>query len=112
MMIIQLKSLLGVIAMLFILYPSFAAGQELPDWTQKIHSDHPRLFFNADTWPEVRKRALGDECEWYLQFKKRVDNLAKDLANDANPKPRELGQQAAWSAFVYCNGTARVSGTS
>jgi len=100
-MISQLKSSLGVIAMLSILYPSFAAGQELPDWTGKIRSDHPRLFFNLDTWPQVRERALGPEHEWYLQIKKRVDDLAESLLHKDNPEPRELGPQAAWAAFVY-----------
>ncbi|MFC1719046.1 heparinase II/III family protein [Candidatus Poribacteria bacterium] len=97
----SLKCFLGIIVILFLVNPSVVFGQQLPDWTRKIHSDHPRLFFNTDTWPEVRKRALGDEREWYLRFKRRVDNLAEDLANDANPEPRDRGQQAAWSAFVY-----------
>lgn len=59
----SLKCFLGIIVILFLVNPSVVFGQQLPDWTQKIHSDHPRLFFNADTWPEVRKRALGDERE-------------------------------------------------
>jgi len=42
-----------------------AEGGELPDWTAKIRDDHPRLFFNRDTWPQVRQRALGAERAWY-----------------------------------------------
>ena len=31
------------------------------DWHGSIRSDHPRLFFNTDTWPDVKARALGAE---------------------------------------------------
>ena len=81
--------------------PSAALGQELPDWTAKIRQDHPRLFFNSDTWPEVRRRALGAEHEWYLATKARVDRLLAELEGEAQPEPRELGPQAAWAAFVF-----------
>ena len=28
-------------------------------WIARIRTDHPRMFFNADTWPAVRARAEG-----------------------------------------------------
>jgi len=74
-------------------------GEKLPDWTVKIRSDHPRLFFNADTWPAVRQRVLGAEREWYSYIKGRVDRLLVELGDEAQPK--ELGPQAAWAAFVF-----------
>ena len=42
---------------------SLAGAQEVPDWVARIRPDHPRLFFNTDTWPEVRARAEGPLAE-------------------------------------------------
>ncbi|MGD8500464.1 MAG: hypothetical protein PVJ86_07435, partial [Phycisphaerales bacterium] len=78
---------------------SAALSRELPDWTARIRSDHPRLFFNADMWPAVRQRALGAEREWYLYIKERVDKLMAEPADEVGS--RELGPQAAWAAFVF-----------
>lgn len=75
-----------------------ATAADLPAWTAKIRGDHPRLFFNTDTWPAVRDRALGAELAWYRSVKARVDRLSNDLAAE---QPRELGPEAAWAAFVY-----------
>jgi len=88
----------AAIAMLLVTSLS-AFGEQLPTWTAKIRSEHPRLFFNAETWPAVRQRALGAERQWYLNIKGQVDRLLSELADDN--KPRELGPQAAWAAFVY-----------
>jgi len=77
-----------------------AAGK-LPGWTEKIRNDHPRLFFNSQTWPVVRQRALGREKQWYDYIKGRVDRLAGDTNGKDVLEPKEYGQQAAWSAFVY-----------
>ncbi|MEA3226350.1 MAG: hypothetical protein U9Q07_10405 [Planctomycetota bacterium] len=84
---------------LLLLILSAAHGQQLPDWTAKIRSDHPRLFFNADTWPAVKHRALGAERKWYEYIKGRVDRLKAELGNKAESK--ELGHEAAWAAFVF-----------
>jgi heparin/heparan-sulfate lyase len=77
------------------------AAEELPEWTRLIRKDHPRLFFNSDTWPAVRRRALGKERQWYLSIKARVDRLADAAAARETLETRDYGQQAAWSAFVY-----------
>jgi len=76
-----------------------ASGQQLPGWANKIRSDHPRLFFNSDTWPAVRQRALGPERPWYERIKGQVDRLATEMGDEA--EPRELGPEAAWAAFVF-----------
>jgi heparin/heparan-sulfate lyase len=78
-----------------------AIAQELPDWAGKIRSDHPRLFFNADTWPAVRARALGAEKDWYDYVKGRADRLLQQIGGDATPQARELGPESAEAAFVY-----------
>jgi heparin/heparan-sulfate lyase len=76
-------------------------GAALPEWTKSVRSDHPRLFFNRQTWPDVRARALGPEAAWYRQFKARVDRLKPELSEKERPAPKDLGPQAAWSAFVF-----------
>ncbi len=90
--------LLGLIALLAL--PT-AQAEPLPAWTTKIRADHPRLFFNADSWPAVRHRALNEERDWYHSIKDRVDRLANDLGKVDHPEPRELGPEAAWAAFVF-----------
>ena len=35
-----------------------AAGEK-PEWLGRIRRDHPRMFFNKDTWPAVKARAEG-----------------------------------------------------
>ncbi len=86
----------------------------------KVRNDHPRLFFNRDTWPQVKARAQGPEREWYDALKKMVDaypaKVAPETLRDDNastlgpdgaietvqkPRPREWGTQAARAAFVY-----------
>lgn len=76
-------------------------GERLPEWTAKIRRDHPRLFFNSQTWPAVRERALGPEREWYLNIKGRVDKLLTSTNGRDVLETREYGREAAWSAFVY-----------
>ena len=81
-------------------YVECVAG-ETPGWVEKICKDHPRLFFNSQTWPAVRQRALGPEREWYLYIKGRVDRLIKSTRGKDVLESREYGQEAAWSAFIY-----------
>ncbi|NLF68695.1 MAG: hypothetical protein GX575_06515 [Candidatus Anammoximicrobium sp.] len=76
-----------------------AQGGELPAWTGKLRTDHPRLFFNRDTWPEVRQRALGAERAWYEEVKRRVERLKREARTPF--AARDLGREAACSAFVY-----------
>ncbi|MFO7904573.1 MAG: heparinase II/III domain-containing protein [Planctomycetota bacterium] len=80
---------------------SRARADSLPDWTTQIRGDHPRLFFNADTWPAVRDRALDEEKAWYESVQSRVDRLASELEGVEKPEARDLGPEAARSAFVF-----------
>jgi hypothetical protein len=89
-------------------------------WISGIRKDHPRLFFNKDTWHEVKSRALNEEKEWYAALKEKVDgypdNPTIEYARAALPYGRnedgtyktigygrgaEVGAQAAHAAFVY-----------
>ncbi len=98
------------------------ASPELSDhWLTKIRSDHPRLFFNQDSWPSVRARALGPSREYYEKIKERVDGYPDEPTGisggpafereetiggrifklpGAEPAT-EWGDQAMETAFVY-----------
>jgi len=95
------RAILMTAAVLMLLSSSPVAGKAAPDWAVRMRADHPRLFFNRETWPTVRERALGTEQAWYEQFKGRVVKLESDLTNQENPAARDLGPEAAWSAFVF-----------
>ncbi len=88
------------IACVLVMLAAPAAGGT-PDWVGKIRPDHPRLFFNAETWPAVRARALGPERAWYDRVKRRVDGLVRDRAAPTKGEPRDLGVEAAAAAFVH-----------
>ncbi len=49
-----------------------------PLWIERIRPDHPRLFFNADTWPSVRARALDNP---------KLVEAVRRQAETAAPKP-------------------------
>lgn len=90
----------GVMVLLLLMVAGCSAA-DLPPWAASIRADHPRLFFNKETWPAVRERAMGPEAQWYAQVKSRVDRRLAELSGQDKPEPRELGPDAAWAAFVY-----------
>ena len=92
---------LACVAALLMLATPAALAQPLPDWASNIRTDHPRLFFNAETWPQVKARALGAEREWYESIKGRVGKLLAQYGDDSEPEARERGPESAWAAFVY-----------
>ncbi len=77
----------------------------------KIRGDHPRLFFNADTWPTIRERALGERAEHFEKLKAYADGPlpTRDWLPIDNPPPRpgselaihDYGQLVMACAFVY-----------
>ena len=81
---------------------SFAAdAAPLPEWTQQIRPDHPRLFFNAQSWPRVRERALGAERDWYQRIQGQADRRLTALEQPVGAVARDLGAEAAQAAFVF-----------
>jgi heparin/heparan-sulfate lyase len=105
---------------LCILIPAHVCNAAGDSWMGSIRPDHPRLFFNRETWPAVKARALGEEHTGYDRLKERVDrypdtpapaSAGDDFAyrkkEDGTyetvrlPRPTEWGIQAAQTAFVY-----------
>ncbi|MHB8995545.1 MAG: heparinase II/III domain-containing protein [Armatimonadota bacterium] len=78
-----MPSLTATVSLLLLI--GFCSGSlaQQPDWSQ-IRSDHPRLYFNADTWPAVKVRAEGPLAAHFAEVRKFADN----------PKPK-----AEWSAI-------------
>lgn len=60
----------------------------------RIRSDHPRLFFNADTWPVVKARVEGD-AEGFRRLQKEVEPLP------ARPEVKDWGGSLMSAALVY-----------
>ena len=73
-----------------------APPREKGDWKSMIRADHPRLFFNRETWPAVKARALNEEAQLFEGIKARVDELAGEEIES-----RDYGTRAAEAAFVF-----------
>lgn len=82
------------------------------EWVKEIRSTHPRLFFNQETFEDVKRRALNVETRAYDELKERVDELiGVDLAfefkdplkevDGTNSPHHRYGTRAAEAAFVY-----------
>ena len=57
---------------MFLAGASFAAPLD-DSWMSKIRSGHPRMFFNAETWPAVKARAEGSASAVRKALLKRCD---------------------------------------
>lgn len=90
------RSCVAMLVAHLLLVPAAMSTPVLPEWTQRIRPDHPRLFFNADTWPQVKARATGAEQEWYRQIQSQVNRI--EVAPGAS---QDLGGEAAKAAFVF-----------
>ena len=78
-------------------------------WITEICDDHPRLFFNKDSFQKIKERALNEERDMFEEMKSRVDLLIgqkivfkEPLVNDGTQnRDHEYGTRAAEAAFVY-----------
>ncbi|MDD2707081.1 MAG: heparinase II/III family protein [Verrucomicrobiae bacterium] len=61
------------------------------DWPDRIRRDHPRLFFNRDTWPVVKARALNEKADDWRKLKELAlsPKPEKPWSNVPPPKQRE-----------------------
>jgi hypothetical protein len=85
--------LVALAAALLVGMPAGAASDL--GWLDSVRKDHPRLFFNAETWPAVKARALGLERASYDRLRERVDELPRE------PEVKDWGTEAAGAALVY-----------
>ena len=61
-----------------------------------LRKDHPRIFFNSESFPAIKVRALNEEAKVFNDMKMRADQLDPDKA-----QLRDYGIPAAEAAFVY-----------
>ena len=41
----------------------------------QIRPDHPRIFFNADTWPAIKEKALGEKRAYLDKLLDEVNQM-------------------------------------
>ena len=110
----NLKVFVGAAA----LAPLLAWGAaEKPAWLGKIRKDHPRMFFNRDTWPQVKARAEGPAAAARAALLARCDSYPTDPVCSGTglpplrpgedsyhtdiPNIREWGTQSAECALAW-----------
>ena len=96
-----LKKFPGILFVLIIVYTVPCYSQvtlsPVPDELQSIlRKDHPRIFFNAETFPAFKKRALNEESGLFNEMRIQSDKLASKSLESS-----DYGVQAAEAAFVY-----------
>ncbi|MBQ9429938.1 MAG: heparinase II/III family protein [Kiritimatiellae bacterium] len=57
---------------------AFSAPNNGDAWIARIRTDHPRMFFNAETWPAVKARAEGPARAARDNLLKRADDYPDD----------------------------------
>lgn len=98
---------------------SLAGAQGDYAFIGKIRPDHPRLFFNADTWPAVKDRAMNEYRDHYEKLKAVALKTTEpqDWLRVTNPAPRagstlpvhDYGERICAQAFVYrCEPSAEL----
>ena len=66
-----------------------------PEWLNRIRPDHPRLFFNADTWPAVEARTRGVNADHFEKVKEHADGVPDE------PGVEDWGNHLMSAALVY-----------
>src|SRR5690554_6447820 len=69
-----------IIHIIFLSISTICTSQELNSdenhsWISSMSDDHPRLFFNKNSFNEIKERALNEEREIFDEIKNRVDLL-------------------------------------
>ena len=73
---------------------SFSCPALFPQELPEIRRDHPRMFFNADTWPAVKARAYGPAKEYLDELLSTVDALTDNpVAENTGPLQVKGGVQ-------------------
>ena len=54
----------------------------------EIRSGHPRIFFNSETWPQIKERAYGEKREYLDKLIEEVNQMPDDpVAENYGPIP-------------------------
>lgn len=79
----------------------------------QIRPDHPRIFFNADTWPAIKEKALGEKRVYLDKLLDEVNQMTDDpVAKNTGPiavkdrslpiaPVKEFGREAASCALAW-----------
>ena len=59
-----------------------SSGEE---WISRMRKDHPRMFFNSDTWPQIKANAQGEAKPYLDSLLKKVESYP------SNPKCSGMG---------------------
>ena len=98
---------------IFAFFVLFAASAYCAFAQPKIRPDHPRIFFNSDTWKEVAARADGPAAAAKAKLLRDVDALPDNpvaentgfvrMADRGIPIPpvKEFGREAAMCALAW-----------
>ncbi len=103
-----------ILLLIFIIFLTGCKSQKADyfegySWTSKIRDDHPRLFFNKNSLPDIKEKALNEERDIFDEMKNRVDALIGQEIKFEDPLIRDgtlsgdhhLATKAAEAAFVY-----------
>lgn len=112
--------LLNFLVVFFILLSTSCKdeGGELPppidnyptqtSWLDNVIESHPRVFFNQESFVQIKQRALNEENQLYQAKKLYADYLlgteivfSNELITDGSSVNHEYGMRAAEAAFVY-----------
>ncbi|MEN6644148.1 MAG: heparinase II/III family protein [Armatimonadia bacterium] len=99
------------IALLVLLGLCAQVGAQTVPWLGQIRRDHPRLYFNADTWPAVKARAEGVMAQQLEKVRKAGELPVSKYEWSAIQRPptragssfeaRDYGDRLMNQAFVY-----------
>ena len=79
----------------------------------QIRQDHPRIFFNSDTWPSIKEKAFTEKKDYLDRLLKEVDKMPENPVAAGVELPEikdktipikaitEFGTQAAASALAW-----------
>ena len=79
----------------------------------EVRPDHPRIFFNADTWPAIKEKAYGENRAYLDKLLEEVNQMTDEpvakntgpveVKNRSLPIPpvKEFGRQAASCALAW-----------
>ncbi len=101
-----MRRLLSILIPLLTIAASHCLAADGPannDWLAKIRPTHPRMFFNADTWPAVREYTLKHEAAYYARIKRKVAAMPEVVDTVACEKGSQIkyGPNALMAAFVW-----------